>query len=509
MGKSLGRAIDPLSYAQQQSTLYPLQGKFLALGLSTAFAFGIYLLSPLVAVSFVVLFGAVGALWRRGEPPVLAFCVAYQWLFVVTGYLYKEVTGRYPGLPTIGDLEGAVLLSLVGLTVLVVGIRVGLLPFSRHFSSTESNDRSSESERYDVRRLFWYVIILYTANWLFEVAPMAIWFNAAQIIGKALASRAVLLFLLLLVILRQREGYRYGVAALIFVLIPELTTMWSSFKDVLFVLLIALLAEWRPWSQSIDHQRRNSRILLTAVGTVTVVLVMLLIWQGGVKGTWRFQLRTGAVPGSPIDRVGAFVSLADEVVSDLQWDRAWETMASRIASSMGYFSHVLWRVPSLMPHEDGRLISRALKHVFMPRVLFPNKPNLGGDSWLVWQYAGIPVAGASQGTSVGLGYMPEFYIDFGVPGMFGPIFLYGLIVGLFYRVLRTFSPSPSFYHSAVAIVFLENFLSFEGEIAKLLGGLVMAFVVFNAIFFFAGSWLHRNLLLDREPNTEKGALSIS
>src|SRR5207247_92942 len=99
--------------------------------------------------------------------------------------------------------------------------------------------------------------------------------------------------------------------------------------------------------------------------------------------------------------------------------------------SIWQFSLVLERVPREIPHENGKLTSRAIKHVLTPRILFPNKPSLGTDSWLPIYYAGISVG---EGTSVGIGYMAEFYVDFGYPGMFLPLLAYGVMLGGFYCV---------------------------------------------------------------------------
>ena len=131
----------------------------------------------------------------------------------------------------------------------------------------------------------------------------------------------------------------------------------------------------------------------------------------------------------------------------------------------------------------------------MPRGLFPNKPTLGGDSWLVWTYAGLPVAGDAQGTSIGLGYMAEFYIDFGVPLMFVPLFLFGILLGLIYRAFLIFSPSLDIYNAVVISVFLAHFSTYDAEIAKMLGAIAMKSVVYSVLLRFAGRWLHRALIV--------------
>jgi hypothetical protein len=88
-----------------------------------------------------------------------------------------------------------------------------------------------------------------------------------------------------------------------------------------------------------------------------------------------------------------------------------------------------------MPHENGAILSAALTHILTPRVLYHDKPNLPSDSAKVRRYAGVWVAGDRQHTSIAFGYVGESYVDFGVPGMFVPIFLFGLVVGLVLFIL--------------------------------------------------------------------------
>jgi hypothetical protein len=474
--------------------LYPLQRQLLVWGFGAAGLGGVlFWSSPLIGFAFLVLLWAIGALWRRGEPPILVFGIAYQWLFVVTGYVYYSLTGTYPSLPHLGNLSGAVFLSLLGFLVLVAGIRTGFYALRRPFAMAQYQLQAAMLG-YDVRRLFEYVIALYTINWFVSIAPMGIFFNAAQIIYNVLAFRSVFLFVLLLVIVEQQTGYRYAVGAFLYVLIPQFASMMSHFKELFFLLVLALFREWRPWSTHVPDQRRSLRIVWTVTGITVALLAMGVFWEGGVKPLWRPAVMSGQVSGSPTERLQAFVSTVMEAASGLKPRLASKALVARLSSGVGYFSHVLEHVPDVVPHENGHLILRALGHMAMPRFLFPEKPNLGGDSWLVWKYAGIRAADERQETSVGLGYMAECYIDFGIPGMFVPIFLYGVLIGLAYQSVVLFSPSCHVFHSVVTVIFLQHFVSYEGEIAKLLGGLAQTWLIFMVFLHVFGTSMHRHLL---------------
>jgi hypothetical protein len=50
----------------------------------------------------------------------------------------------------------------------------------------------------------------------------------------------------------------------------------------------------------------------------------------------------------------------------------------------------------------------------IPRVIWPDKPGIGGGGDIVSEYTGIRFA---EGTSIGAGQVLEFYVNFGVPGV--------------------------------------------------------------------------------------------
>lgn len=61
----------------------------------------------------------------------------------------------------------------------------------------------------------------------------------------------------------------------------------------------------------------------------------------------------------------------------------------------------------------------------VPRVLWPDKPQVGGGGMVVADFTGITF---SEGTSVGVGNPFEFYINFGWPGVVGGFMLLGVLL---------------------------------------------------------------------------------
>jgi hypothetical protein len=95
----------------------------------------------------------------------------------------------------------------------------------------------------------------------------------------------------------------------------------------------------------------------------------------------------------------------------------------------------LTRVPSILPHENGAILKGAIRNVLTPRLFFPDKPVLPSQSDEVRKYSGVWVGGRETNTSYAFGYAGESYVDFGLPYMFLPVFVFGALLGFAYRFL--------------------------------------------------------------------------
>ncbi|MEP6937502.1 MAG: hypothetical protein ABI871_05475 [Chthoniobacterales bacterium] len=442
---------------------YPFAKAGFVAGVIAGVAGGLLLGTPLAGFAFFVLFVATGLVWRRDEPPVLPFALAFQWLFIVIGYLYIQAGGQIFDL-LLGNVDLAIFLALAGLLCVAVGLRfgIGLLGrrLTRHLGLAQSTIPS-----FDLRALFWVTVITYSVSWVIEISPMEIFFNAAQILYGVVSFREVLFCLLWLTILRQREGYRYGLIAFVVAVIPRFISKQSTFKELIFMVLIVVLTEFRPWVKS-DIQRIFHRRL----GAALLVLSMLLLlagglWEGGIKPIWRNL----EIEGSPTEKLETFGRVAEFAVTEMESEGWAQALVSRV-SSITQFGLVLDRVPSIVPHENGKLTLRAINHILLPRFLFPGKENLGTDSWLAEEYAGMQIG---EDTSVGIGYMAEFYVDWGALGMMPCLLGLGLFLGLVYAIIYLTCPNYAIARALTVVPFVSNFTTFEATLPKLLGGLIM------------------------------------
>jgi len=127
-------------------------------------------------------------------------------------------------------------------------------------------------------------------------------------------------------------------------------------------------------------------------------------------------------------------------------------------------------VPSVLPYEDGAILWSAVRHALTPRLLFPEKGAVLSDSEMVRKYSGVWVAGLEEDTSIAFGYAAESYVDFGLPWMFVPIGVYGLLMGMAFRwwlrAIRVRELAVAF----VVVMFWLSLYLFERSWAKMLGG---------------------------------------
>jgi len=170
---------------------------------------------------------------------------------------------------------------------------------------------------------------------------------------------------------------------------------------------------------------------------------------------------------------------------------AFDALLRRI-SYVEYFARVVDYVPSELPYEHGTLWLGAIRHIVTPRLLFPNKPVLH-DSYTTRKYTGTEVAGPETGTSIGVGYIAESYIDFGPMLMFIPILLVGILYGGMYKYFVSNNKQPVIAHGLAIAIFYPLYGGIGTTNAKLIGGAITVTIAMLALNYFLGatimSWL--------------------
>jgi hypothetical protein len=251
---------------------------------------------------------------------------------------------------------------------------------------------------------------------------------------------------------------------------------FSTFKNVLFLMLVI----------TAGATSGIGRLSLGKIAGATVVLVVLVGFWQAVKSEYRQALNRGtgmqSVTMPLLERYQFLIGRAEEVTP--------EEMTVGLVSGirrLGYiqfFAHSLRHVPRQIPHQSGELWLGAVKHVFMPRFLFPDKPALN-ESRRTMQFTGQIVADERRGTSISIGYMGESYIDFGYFGMFVPIFLLGLYYGLVYSYFSRIRGYELLGMATAVSLLLYSAHLIETSNIKIVGGLTAGTIMLSGLLLFA------------------------
>jgi len=422
-------------------------------------------------------------LWRIGEPPVLFFAVCFQWLQASIKIFDANARGM-----TLQDfysgwrIDDAIWLSLIGLVVLSIGMRIAL----RGFTEDRSLNLTKEVETLSIQKI-WCAYVAFT---LFSFLLQEFtWMlpRARQAINVLLNIKWIIFFMLSMTVIGQSKNYYFLIIAVVIELVIGFTAFFSEFKQVFFVLALASLTFIRIFTK---------KVLIVSLFSIIVVGFLLIVW-GAVKKDYRevVNLGTGtqAVLAPFQVRFDKIIELYKNV-DETTLKEGLEAFASRVAY-VDYFARVMERVPENIPYEDGKQWGAAIGHVMRPRLFFPDKSALPSDTLVTEKYTGyMLVLQGGEHTNVPLGYMTESYIDFGPVYMFVPLFIVGLCWGLIYRYfMNTNNEVLLSYGIAVAVLIHANQL--EISLAKMLGGILAGFLVMAIVKKFLVPALHRSFVI--------------
>jgi hypothetical protein len=118
--------------------------------------------------------------------------------------------------------------------------------------------------------------------------------------------------------------------------------------------------------------------------------------------------------------------------SQFEWfdphnDRHLETVDGRLNQNYLVGMAVENLQKGAVPYANGSTIANAML-ALIPRIIWPDKPARAGSPMIVSEYTGLTFA---EGTSVGVGQVMEFYINFGRWGIIAGFFCFGLIIRWF------------------------------------------------------------------------------
>ena len=410
----------------------------------------------IAAPAIVVLWLAWRYLRDDNGLPILPMAMTFQWVQVTAGIWYYAATGRRIETMDLSDYRPMMLIGLGCVASLILGLCAGLRIVRRATPETGV-------ERHETVPLGWRGLsILYVGVLALQGTMQDLAYQFPDFTQPILMFRFVHLAVLFIILRRLSQPVlRWPLigALMLFEVVLGVSGFFAGFREPLVMAVVALFEIFKP--RRLQHW--------VVLGTfATVMLVVSVMWMS-VRVEYRKEFDNETFARSKGAQVNRMAALSTgwwqdehEVTNDTDRlvDRLWVIYYPALAVS---------RVPAVLPHTNGSITFGALQHILSPRVFFPTKAELQNDSEMVRKYSGVYVAGTAEGTTIAFGYGAESYIDFGLPWMFIPIFLYGLLAGLAYEILSTRVRHDELRAGLLAVIFWLALYLFERSWVKTLG----------------------------------------
>jgi len=391
-----------------------------------------------------------------GGTPVLVLAFGFEWLQVSLGVLYHDATGR--DLMTIAQSEyrPMVFIGLGCVIALAVGLRLGVTLVWRY---------RAPGEPWPEEAFTWPVLVgVYVTMLMSETTVKNFAWDNPSITQAVLAidmARLGVLFLLFRRLTRPTIRWHFIGLLLLVEIVMGFIGFFAGFREPLILVVLALL-------EVFDRRSNEHRIALASILVLGAMLGVLWI---GIRTSYRRDFT----------ELDTYQTSAQKRISHIQdlsstW---WHRDTHDLMNDVDLFVERVWavyypalavaRVPAQVPHTNGGLMWAVIQHIAMPRIFFPDKPALPSNSDLVRRYSGVWVAGQEQNTSIAFGYAAESYVDFGVPLMFLPIFVFATFMGMAYAWLMNHIYHRELAVALTTVVFWLSLYLFERSWAKMVG----------------------------------------
>ena len=421
-------------------------------------------------------------LGRAEGPPVLALAVTYQWVQVSIGIFYSTLIGEPLEAMVKSDWRTMVLIGLGCVVTLAISLSVGLVFMRNTLSAPESRPALafSPSVLYAA-----YGVSLLVTGIVQELAWQ--YPSITQAILALNFSHLALVFLLARRFTRPVFAWERLAALMALEVVLGFTGYFANFREPLLMGAIALVEVF---------DRRDSRHWAFFATVVVVLGVSSVVWMN-VRGELRRDV-DDEIETTRLERLDKVRALSEGFFSQGGDFRDSTTRVVERVWAIYYPALAVERVPSALPHTNGAIIEGGLLHLVTPRFLFPDKDDLPSDSEMVRKYSGMKVASTEENTSIAFGYAAESYVDFGLPLMFLPPLIYGLLMGAAYQTWLTVIRHRELAVSLVTVIFWLSLYLFERSWIKTMGLAVTLMVYLGGL-----SYLIDRYLLTRREQVER------
>lgn len=432
------------------------------------FAFGVLLLAPFARDPLVVAacgfmpWVLIGIVDKAGMPSIVVYYLLFIWLQAAARVLLASLDGESLAEGFYGaDVYRAFWYSMASLIAFAAMFRMTLQGVA-----PASEEHLGEHFAWNPMSLFYLYLATFVLSFvLTAIATISI--AIAQPVQALGSVKFVAMFMLFGAVLATGNGVKLLLLVVLIEVVTGFTGLFSGFKTVFIVLLLAAL--------SIRIPLRLASIA-GGIATVAILIGLGLFWTA-VKTEYR-DVASGytgdqVISASAGDRAAVLLGRAIRP-GEIDWGLAADQLLRRIAYIDFFGASITITETAPEPEVFGRWRD-ALEHVAKPRILFPGKAALN-DTEVFLRYVRPGVDDINSGTSISIGFLPENFIDFGFPGMLLPVAALGLLLG---GVMRYFMTRPVAWltrESCAVALILALAAGMEVSLAKFLGSTIMIFV---------------------------------
>ncbi len=263
---------------------------------------------------------------------------------------------------------------------------------------------------------------------------------------------------------RERKKKKFLGWLMIALCLPFMTVVTQGFIGYGTVALIAVLAFVA------DFYRPRWRVL--AIGILAFYLgISLFVTYMRDRNAIREVVWGGQSYGSRFDRM--YMTFSEfEFFDPYDQQHLWRiderlNQSALVGASMRHLE------TGSVEYANGETLWMAVLSV-IPRAVWPDKPIAAGSGELVSRYTGISFI---EGTSVGIGQVMEFYINFGVTGVICGFMILGIIVATVDRVAGERLAEGNWHGFAFWFASGLSFLQVGGQLVEVTAGAAAAMLL--------------------------------
>jgi hypothetical protein len=231
----------------------------------------------------------------------------------------------------------------------------------------------------------------------------------------------------------------------------------SLAQPVLFIVFLGILY----WNQK---RRLPWRMIATSVAIVVLLNPIKMTYRGE---TWNIDPSALGF----VEKAELFWESAETYYLDAERPFIEDASTVNRLAHIAILSYVVEMTPDPVPYWLGGSY-RTLLTSFIPRLLWPDKPQSTIGQEFGHRY--LLLNDTDEATSFNLPWLPEFYANFGIPGV-----LFGMFgVGVLFRFLvqKFTAPASRTFEYVLGVTLTFQLFYAESNFALMIGGLLLTYI---------------------------------